>query len=306
MIGSVGDTIKKLKILLITPQKYAETTKLLIDEALKIFDVTVAPIDDIIISIDNRRLKLEYEGKDITKVDYILPKIDSKRATYGFEIINALDAFPVPKPYHAATILIAHDKFLTSIVLAQSKIPVPKTYIVKTQKAVESILPKIKYPVMAKLKGGSGGQGIMYVENKKSMESIISSMEVLKQEILIQEFIENPGEDIRVLVAGDTIIGSMKRIAKEGEKRANVKVGGTPAKYTATDEIKELAIKTAKAVGSDICAVDFIESDNGPVVIEVNINPGIVGLMDATNLNIAKRIIDYIHDVTTEDTKHKV
>ncbi|MFH1126483.1 MAG: RimK family alpha-L-glutamate ligase [archaeon] len=298
--------MKKPRLLLITPKKYSKTTKLLIEEAKEQFDLVVAPLDDIIISIDNKRLKLEYDGKDITKFDYILTKIDSRRAVYGFEVVNALDAFPVPKPYHAATILVAHDKFLTSIVLAQNDIPIPRTYIVKTKKAVDTILPKIKYPVMAKLKGGSGGQGIMYIENKESMGSIISSMEVLKQEILIQEFIENPGEDIRVLVAGDSIIGSMKRIAKEGEKRANVKMGGTPAKYTATEEVKELAIKTAKAVGADICAVDIIESRKGPVVIEVNINPGIVGLMNATNLNIAKRIVDHIYDLTTKDYKQKI
>ncbi len=290
--------ISKPKLLIITPRKYAKTTEMIIEEAGQLFDLIVAPLDDIIISIDNKRLKLEYEGRDITKVDYVLPKIDSKRAVYGFEIINAFDAFPVPKPYHAATILVAHDKFLTSIVLAHSNIPVPMTYIVKTKKAFDSIKSNIKYPLMAKLKGGSGGQGIMYVENKESMESIISSMEVLKEEILIQEFIDNPGEDLRVLVAGDTVIGSMKRIAKEGEKRANVKAGGTPAKYTATDEVKEIAIKAAKAVGADICAIDLIESKNGPVVIEVNINPGLVGLTAATNFNIAKRVVEYVHDVT--------
>ncbi len=294
----------KPKLLIITPRKYAKTTEMIIEEAGQLFNLIVAPIDDIIISIDNKRLNLEYEGRDITKVDYVLPKIDSKRAVYGFEIINAFDAFPVPKPYHAATILVAHDKFLTSIVLAHSNIPVPKTYIVKTKKAFESIRSNIKYPLMAKLKGGSGGQGIMYVENKESMESIISSMEVLKEEILIQEFIENPGEDIRVLVAGDNVIGSMKRIAKEGEKRANVKAGGTPAKYTATDDVKEIAIRAAKAVGADICAVDLIESRKGPVVIEVNINPGLVGLTAATNFNIAKRVVEYVYDVTTGHYKH--
>ncbi|RLG13221.1 MAG: hypothetical protein DRN71_05280 [Candidatus Nanohalarchaeota archaeon] len=293
----------KPKLLIITPRKFAKTTEMIIEEAGELFYLVVAPIDDIIISIDNKRLKLEYDGRDITKVDYVLPKIDSKRAVYGFEIINAFDAFPVPKPYHAATILVAHDKFLTSIVLAHSNIPVPKTHIVKTKKAFESIRSNIKYPLMAKLKGGSGGQGIMYVENKESMESIISSMEVLKEEILIQEFIENPGEDIRVLVAGDNVIGSMKRIAKDGEKRANVKAGGTPAKYTATDEVKDISIRAAKAVGADICAVDLIESRKGPVVIEVNINPGLVGLTAATNFNIAKRVVEYVYDVTTRHNK---
>ncbi len=104
-------------------------------------------------------------------------------------------------------------------------------------------------------------------------------------------------------MAGDNVIGSMKRIAKDGEKRANVKAGGTPAKYTATDEVKDISIRAAKAVGADICAVDLIESRKGPVVIEVNINPGLVGLTAATNFNIAKRVVEYVYDVTTRHNK---
>ncbi len=284
----------KKRLLIIAPKAKSKTTELILEEAEKIFDVIYAPVHDITLTVDKNEIKIHCDGKSITDVDYVLPKIDGKRKDYGFQIINAFDAYPVLKPYSAATILVAHDKFLTSVALARCGIPTPKTYLLKTAEGTESLINKVKFPVMVKLMSGSGGIGIMYVENKEGMRTITESMNKLNQQILIQEFVENPGEDVRILVTEDTIIGAYKRVAKEGEKRANIKAGGVAQKYEPTDEMKEIAIKTAKIMHADICAIDLIEGKKGPVVIEVNINPGIRGMMDATNINIAKRIVDYI------------
>ena len=117
-----------------------------------------------------------------------------------------------------------------------------------------------------------------------------------KQVLLQSNLVESGGEDIRVIVAGDNIIGAMKRIAKSGEKRANICAGGTGERYVPGDEIKELALKTAKALDARLCAVDIIESAKGPVVLEVNINFGLQGISKATDSNIAKKIVDFIAD----------
>ncbi|MCK4967416.1 MAG: RimK family alpha-L-glutamate ligase, partial [Candidatus Aenigmarchaeota archaeon] len=218
-------------------------------------------------------------------------------------IMNAFDSYPILKPYSAATVLVAHDKFITTVALARCGIPTPKTYLLKTKSGTEALIDKVKFPLMVKLMSGSGGIGIMYVDNKEAMRTIIASMNVLNQQILIQEFVENPGEDIRIIVAEDTVIGAYKRVAKKGEKRANIKAGGSAQKYDPTDEMKRIAIKTAKVLHADICAIDLLESKSGPVVIEANINPGIRGMMDATNINIAKRIIDYLDSKTKTKTE---
>ena len=282
--------------LLITgPANYSETTQLILDAAKKEFNVSYIPLYNINIIIDGNEVKCEYMKKDLTKFDYLLPKIDSKRKEYGFQIMKAFDMTPIRKPYDADIITIAHDKFLTNAILARHNIKVPKTYLLKTGSGMLSIIDEMQFPVMLKLRAGSGGKGVMFIEDKDSMKSILKSMEVLKQEVLVQNFIDNPGEDIRVIVLGDEICAGYKRIAKEGEKRANIKVGGSAERYTPSEEIKEIAIKSAQAVKSDILAVDIIESKTeGPHVLEVNINPGIKGMMEATDINIAKRIIDYI------------
>ncbi|MBW6462390.1 MAG: RimK family alpha-L-glutamate ligase [DPANN group archaeon] len=282
------------KILIASPGKLSTTTRMIIDEAKKVFNVKYVPINRMNLIVDKDKIRCEYNRQDLTNVDYFLPKIDAPRKEYGYQIIKAFDFFDVPKPYKAETILIAHDKFLTTELLARNKICVPKTYLFKTGENSEEMVDIIKFPIMVKLKGGSGGKGIMYVKESNTMKSILKSMEVLKQEVLIQEFIDNPGEDIRVLIVGGEIAGAYKRVAKEGEKRANIKIGGTGVRYTPTKEVEEISLKVAEIMNCKILAVDILESKDGPVVIEVNLNPGIKGMTEATDINIAKRIIDYI------------
>ncbi len=286
------------KLLIAAPKNFAGTTELVMAEARKLFSVHYAPIRDITLTVSEDRIKIEHNSRDLTDADYFLPKIDAFRAYYGYQIGSAFDDYPeIPKPYPARTVQIAHDKFLTTAILSQKKIPVPKTYLVKTKRGIRNIASKINFPIMIKLMNGSGGAGVMYVENEESMGSIIESMNILKQEALVQEYIDNPGEDIRVLVAGGEIVGAMKRVAAPGEKRANIKAGGHGIKYLPTSEISEISFKSAKAIEAKICAVDIVEEKSGlgPKVIEVNINPGIRGLTASTGTNIAKKIVEYAY-----------
>lgn len=284
------------KLLIAAPRNLSGTTKMLVDEAKRIFDVRFAPLYDITLSASDGKLRILHEGQNITDIDYFLPRIDSFRAYYGYQIVNAFDAFPaVKKPYSAKTVTVAHDKFLTTAELIAKKIPVPPTYLLKTKKSISALVEKINFPIMIKLMAGSGGVGVMYAANKEEMESVIQSMNVLKQEVLVQEYVSSGRvEDLRLLVAGGDIIGAMKRVARPGETRANIKMGGKGVRYEPTPEIKELAVRSAEAIGAKICAIDIIESKSGPLVIEANINPGIRGLAKATDTNIARKIIAYV------------
>ena len=289
------------KLLIAAPKNMAGTTKLIIEEAKKLFKVHYAPIKDIALTVSEDKTLIEHNSRDLTEVDYFMPKVDAFRAYYGYQIVKAFEFYPdIPKPYSARAIQIAHDKFLTTAILSHNKIPVPKTYLVKTKKGIKNIASKIKFPIMIKLMSGSGGMGVMYVENEAAMGSIIESMNILKQEALVQEYIDNPGEDIRVFVAGGEIIGAMKRVAAPGEKRANIKAGGHGIKYTPTSEIAEICFKSAEAIEAKICAIDIVEGHRvdgeGPKVIEVNINPGIRGLTAATGTNIAKKLVEYAYN----------
>jgi ribosomal protein S6--L-glutamate ligase len=134
----------------------------------------------------------------------------------------------------------------------------------------------------------------MVMESREAARSAVETMQTLKQEVLIERYVKNAGEDIRGIIAGDEIIASYKRIAASGEVRANIHAGGRGEPFKLTREMEETVFKAAFAVNARICAVDMVEDRGRPCVLEVNINPGLQGIEKATGINVAKRIADFI------------
>ena len=111
----------------------------------------------------------------------------------------------------------------------------------------------------------------------------------------MQEFIkEAGGEDIRCLVVGDKVVAAMKRKGKEGEFRSNLHRGGSAEKIKITPAERSTAISAAKAMGLNVCGVDMLRSNHGPVVMEVNSSPGLEGVETATGVDVAGKIIEFI------------
>jgi len=270
------------------------STKRILEEARKEFkNVKLIPIIDVKLKIE-KTLEAHYNKEDLGKYDYIIPRIDSKRAALGYSIIKFLDSMGVEKPYPAETVLVAHNKFLTLERLVSNNVPVPRTFLTGSKKSAKEIIKKEPLPIILKLLSGFGGQGVMIMESRETAETAIDTLKTLKQEILLEEFIENPGEDIRGIVAGEDIIASYKRIAAKGEKRTNIHAGGRAQNMKLTNDMEELIFKSAEAINADICAVDMISNDSGNYVIEVNINPGLEGIEKTTNINVAQRIVGYV------------
>ena len=285
-----------MKIAVLGPSTKAMgySTKRMIDEA-KIAGLKPehVPVIEVKLVVDNK-LDAVYKKKSLSKFDYILPRIDSKRAQIGYRVMRFLDLLGVRKPYSAETVLIAHDKFITLERLLFSNIDVPETYLTGSKNVAKEIIKKGRLPMMLKLLSGYGGQGVMVMESKEAAQSTIETMQTLKQQILIEKFLKNPGEDIRGILAGDEIIAAYKRIAASGEVRANIHAGGRGEAFKLTPEMEETCFKAAKSVGARICAVDMIESNGRPSVLEVNINPGIQGIEKATGINVAQRIVGFV------------
>lgn len=270
------------------------TTKRLLEEAKKAdLDTKFISVVDVKLGVDDK-IDAIYDKKSLSDFDYILPRIDSKRAVVGYPVMRFLDELGVNKPYSAETVIVAHNKFITLERLVSKGIKVPETYLTGSKKSALEILKKQKLPIMIKLLSGFGGQGVMVIESEEAGKSVIDTMNRLRQGILIEKFVENPGEDIRGIVAGDEIIASFKRVASNDDKRTNIKAGGKAVVFKLTSEMEDIALKSARAIGSKICAVDMIPGKDGINVIEVNINPGIQGIEKATDINVAQRLISFV------------
>lgn len=285
--------MSKLAILGPSESKIGYSTKRLFEEGKERFkECRLIPLIDVQLRIE-KGLDAVYEGKSLKGFDYVLPRIDSSRAEIGYPVIRFLDDMGVKKPYASDSILVAHNKFLSLEEFAKRGIPVPKTLLINSKNIAKEVLKKQKYPVVIKLLSSFGGQGVVVTKTIETAQNIVEAMKTMKQEILIEEFVENAGEDIRGIVAGDDIIASFKRIAKPGELRANIKTGGKAVPFKLSKEMEDIVFRCAEALGSKICAVDMIEGKKGLYVIEVNLNPGIEAMEKATSLNVAGRIIEF-------------
>ncbi len=117
----------------------------------------------------------------------------------------------------------------------------------------------------------------------------------LKANILTQEFIkEAGGADIRCFVIGDKVVAAMKRQGKEGEFRSNLHRGGSATIIRITPEERSTAVRAAKTMGLNVAGVDLLRANHGPVVMEVNSSPGLEGIENATDKDIAGTIVQFI------------
>ena len=113
--------------------------------------------------------------------------------------------------------------------------------------------------------------------------------------IFLQQFIsEANGEDIRLIVVGSKVVASMKRKSKLDDFRSNVHQGAETEAITPTEKERNMAISATKYLGLGVAGVDLIRSKKGPLLIEVNASPGLRGIEAATNVNVAKEIINYV------------
>jgi len=273
----------------------SQSSEWTIEEMRKYFDsVDDIDIKNVEVNLSSDKSNVLYNGRPLGNYDCIYAKGSFRYAQTLRAITGAF--YPTAyMPMKAGAFTVGHDKLLTHFFLQKFKIPMPTTYLSSSPTAAKKILQKINYPIIFKFPSGTGGKGVMYAESFAAASSLMDALETLRQPFLIQEYIETGGEDIRAIVIGDKIAAAMKRKAIIGEKRANVHAGGEGEAFIPDAHMKKIAVEAARSIGADICAVDMLESIKGPVVVELNLSPGLQGITKATGVNVAERIAQYLY-----------
>lgn len=271
--------------------------KMTMEEAEKKFSgVQYVPINKPYLAVEDDKTRVKYKGNDLGDYDAMFPRISISYKDWGYNLCKILSQHDIYFPYAPKSVLWAHNKFSTMEVLKRHNLPVPQTYMAVNTSIAREIMKDVGFPLIVKLPQGAGGKGVMYIESEASAASLFDTLHTLEQPLFIEEFIENPGEDLRVFVIGNEAYG-YKRVAKDGEKRANLHSGGKVEKYSLSEEEKELGFKAAEAMKCDIAGVDLLHDPEGEsYLIEVNVSPGLNGITKATGKNIAKKIVDFTYD----------
>ena len=194
------------------------------------------------------------------------------------------------------------NKMITSMLLKKNNIPTPKTYFSFSAETALDNFEKVGYPLVIKPIFGSWGRSVMPVKDKDTAEAVIENRQVTDgpqdRIYYLQEMIDRPPRDIRVITVGDQAISAMYRKSSGGFK-TNIALGADPELCEITKEMEDLCEKTSKAVGGGILGIDLMEDkEKGLVVHEVNNTVEFKGLVKVSKKNIPKEMIDYaIHNI---------
>jgi len=148
-----------------------------------------------------------------------------------------------------------------------------------------------------KLLEGTQGIGVVLADTPRSAKSVFEAFRSANVNILAQEFIkEAGGTDIRALVVGGKVVAAMERTGAQGDFRSNLHRGGSARRIKITAEERSTAVRSAKIMGLNVCGVDMLRSNHGPVVMEVNSSPGLEGVENATGIDVAGKIIEFLEE----------
>ncbi len=250
------------------------------------------------IVMDDEGPSIFYDGQKLDFIDAVIPRIGASVTFYGSAVVRQFEMMKVFSAVDSLAITRSRDKLRSLQILSRSGVGMPKTAFTNFSKPGNQTLKHVgEAPVVIKLLEGTQGLGVVLAETNKAAKSVVEAFESLKTRVILQEFIkEAGGSDLRVFVVNGEVVGAMKRQGAEGEFRSNLHRGGSASVVKLSRSEKSTALKAAKSMGLAIAGVDLLQSKKGPLVLEVNSSPGLEGIENATGVDIAGKIVDYIEE----------
>lgn len=247
-------------------------------------------------NIASRRPEIYYNGEKLPKYDAVIPRIGASVTFYGLAVLRQFEMQGVYPLNESVAIGRSRDKLRSLQLLARDGVSLPVTTFAYDPKQTDEVVKLAGgAPLVIKLLEGTQGIGVVLADTDRSAKSIIEAFRGANINILVQEFIkEAGGTDIRALVVGGKVVAAMKRTGAEGDFRSNLHRGGSAEIAKLSPEERSTAVRAAKSMGLNVCGVDMLRSNHGPVVMEVNSSPGLEGIETATGKDIAGMIIEFM------------
>ena len=259
-IGLLHSLIRKEEKLLIEAFKNAGVEPIMIDDRQLIMDFHRAPDIDILVE----------------------RSINHSRALHALRLFESAQ--------------ICGDKLLTTAALKDNAVPQPECRVAFTEESALQAIEELGYPVVLKPAVGSWGRLLSKINDRDAAETVLEHKTVLGSYhhsiFYIQQYVEKKGRDIRSFVIGDECIAAIYRTSDHWI--TNTARGAIASKCEISDEVAEVSLAAANAVGGGIVAVDLFESADGLLVNEVNYTMEFRNSIDTTGVDIPQCVANYV------------
>ncbi|SDX77772.1 lysine biosynthesis protein LysX [Halobellus clavatus] len=269
--------------------------------------------------------ELRERGHEVTKIDVRKEQFNISQAPDVFEgldivvdrclatsrslyITQFLESYDVPVVNAAETADVCADKVKNSLALEAAGVPTPNTEVAFTTDSALETVEEFGYPCVIKPVVGSWGRLMAKVESRSAAEAILEHKATLghyqHKVFYVQEFVEKPGRDIRVVAVDGEPVAAMTRSSDHW--LTNAAKGGEVAAFEVDDRALELVEAASAAVGGGLLGVDLMETGDDYTVHEVNHTVEFKALNDAVDVDVPSEVVDWLETKANAETEAAV
>jgi L-2-aminoadipate N-acetyltransferase (EC 2.3.1.-) len=236
----------------------------------------------------------------LADVDVVLDRcLATSRSVY---LSRLCEAYGLPVINSGATAMVCADKLRTSVALAEAGVPTPRTSVAFSVDSALEAIEAFGYPCVLKPVMGSWGRLMAKIDSRDAAEAILEHKAVLghyeHKVFYLQEYVDKPDRDLRVVVTDGEPIAAM---ARSGDHWiTNAAVGAETTPYAVSPAVAELAAAASDAVGGGLLGVDLMETDAGPLVHEVNHTVEFKALDATVDVDVPAAVVDWIETRVVE------
>lgn len=246
--------------------------------------------------MEDGQFRIIEDGRVLEPVDAVIPRIGASVTGIGASVITHFEKMGIFTATSSQALLRARDKMRCLQELQEQGVPVPTTIQVGSSQDLPQLVDRVGgLPIVIKLLESTHGAGVLLAQSMTNVRATVEAFHRLNQRVTLQEYIrESKGSDIRALVVDGQVVASMKRQAQAGEFRSNLHRGATASIEELSPEEEAIVLKSAEVMGLAVAGVDLLRSTRGPLIMEVNASPGLEGIENTTQIDIAGKIINYV------------
>ncbi|MFZ4576461.1 MAG: lysine biosynthesis protein LysX [Phycisphaerales bacterium] len=276
-------------------------SRIRVEERLLVDELTRRGVEHELIDVRTATWDIHNPGA-LQRYRVVLERCVSQ--TQGVTAVRLFERFGVPCVNPAHVIDCCGDKLLTSLALAKHGVPTPRTKVAVEPEAALAAIEEMGYPVVLKPTVGSWGRLLARVNDRDAAEAILEHKATLGSVqhgvFYIQEYVNKPGRDLRVFMAGDDPVCGIVRNSPHWI--TNTARGGQAGAFTPDAATVDLCRRAVRAIGGGLVAIDLLECpDRGMLVSEINHTMEFRNSIEPTGVNIPSRIIDWALEVAQRE-----